>query len=292
MNSRLDFIQALRAIAALSVVYFHSHFAIKHFPQEYVFSLPLISEYGFLGVQLFFVISGFIICKISDFGRFNSRDFLIKRFFRIYPLYFIFCAISFLLASTADVRLGGLDYSILTFVKSVLVIPQPAGPIYAVGWSLEHEVVFYAVAWFMLRIGGVNALLIAYVAIFVMSFYWDGWDCRLFSQSGYFLLGIVLYKVWGRWRQNFLALDVKWRTPGILVFLGNISYSLYLVHWLVFPAMSRASSYLNIPAHLVEVWRFLAILVSVILAHYSYRIFEQPVISFGNSMVLKNRVKS
>jgi peptidoglycan/LPS O-acetylase OafA/YrhL len=289
MNDRLDFIQALRAIAALSVVYFHSHFAIKNFSQGYVFKLPLIGDYGFFGVQLFFIISGFIICKISDFEKFNSQTFLIKRFIRIYPIYFIFCAISFALGRVYGVQLGGYDYSVLTFVKSILVIPQEVGPIYAVGWSLEHEVVFYVVAWFALRLGGVNALLVAYITIFFLSFYWVGWDYRLFSQSGYFLFGIVLYKVWNLWRQHAHVPIVKWRIPSILIYFGDISYSLYLVHWIVFPVMSRASTNLNISACYVEIWRFIAIILSVILAHYSYRFLERPIIFLGNSMLLRNR---
>jgi peptidoglycan/LPS O-acetylase OafA/YrhL len=69
-HERLDTVQALRGIAALAVVCNH---------------IPAI-EHGAFGVDLFFVISGFIVCHVAaaDPGRFMA-----KRLIRVLPLYWL-----------------------------------------------------------------------------------------------------------------------------------------------------------------------------------------------------------
>src|SRR5580693_2362423 len=89
-RSRMGRIQILRAVAAVSVICFH----------ETVRAVQLLNHtllanafaFGVAGVALFFVISGFIIFTVhrNDIGRPEMlRPYLIKRFIRIYPIYWI-----------------------------------------------------------------------------------------------------------------------------------------------------------------------------------------------------------
>src|SRR5688572_6102634 len=92
-KTKLRGLQALRAIAAILVLIQHSY---------YYAGLALNLEslafrrfnLGTIGVYLFFIISGYIIYKKVDSQFF---EFLLKRFFRIYPTYFLAIAVSFLL---------------------------------------------------------------------------------------------------------------------------------------------------------------------------------------------------
>ena len=130
-------IQFLRALAALGVVYYHAVDAGGNF------ALP---STGAWGVDVFFVISGFIIGTVTVQNR--SR-FLRRRIFRVVPLYWIATvgwAAAVLLfpwrANSTEVTLPGL-------VKSLLFIPyqmpQRDGPILQLGWTLEYEMFFYLV---------------------------------------------------------------------------------------------------------------------------------------------------
>lgn len=124
-------IQALRFIAALMVVVFH------------VADGPFVV--GAAGVDIFFVISGFIMGTIGV--RETPRTFLTKRVIRLVPLYWavtlLMCAVSLLgvfTLFTADIR---------RLVLSLLFIPyyEPDGslwPLVVVGWTLNVEMLFYA----------------------------------------------------------------------------------------------------------------------------------------------------
>ncbi len=146
-------IQYLRAAAVMSVLVLHSHDLFD----APLMKVPLFSDFGWVGVRLFFIISGFIvadrICRCASLG-----DYLIRRFLRVFPLYFVvsiftaFVALSanefpFVLAKTDSgmpFEPNGLEY----FLKSVFIVPQDEWPLFAVGWSLEFEIVFYAIFGF------------------------------------------------------------------------------------------------------------------------------------------------
>jgi len=86
---KLDGLHGLRAVAALAVVLFH----LQSMP-----SLPLphwlsaITVHFYLSVQLFFVISAFSLYHSSRYSPANYSAYLVKRFFRIAPLYYVLLA--------------------------------------------------------------------------------------------------------------------------------------------------------------------------------------------------------
>ena len=133
-------IQHLRAIAVLMVVVAHIHQANGRF-----FDSPVLGQaslFGFAGVDVFFVLSGFIIHHLyKDHSGFDLRYFL-NRLNRILPLYWIFTGLAvagyFAMGSALSRPLEELD-----IFASITLIPTGQMPILQVGWTLTHELYFY-----------------------------------------------------------------------------------------------------------------------------------------------------
>lgn len=143
-------IDVLRGFAALSVVVFHviAHFNWTSFPV----SGPLVwFRIGGFGVDLFFVISGFVIA-LSAFGRLEAgpyrgflRAFTRARLARIVPLYYLTCLVFLIFSQPALVFVPGIWRQVLShavFLHSW--IPSHSGGIDGVNWSVSVEMQFYA----------------------------------------------------------------------------------------------------------------------------------------------------
>jgi exopolysaccharide production protein ExoZ len=144
-SERFIYIQLLRFVAATSVVFFHSvGTAMKHIPDQSTFGYGFRGDHG---VDIFFVISGFVICYSTDFLRTTSLDFLLRRLRRIVPIYWLLTlgmvAVSVLIPSA----FSGTDWinprSVLLSMTFLSFLDQKM-PIIFVGWSLEYEMLFYA----------------------------------------------------------------------------------------------------------------------------------------------------
>lgn len=145
--TKIQNIQALRGIAVLLVVLMHS----LHIEQKYGGSeslLPDIFQFGMAGVDLFFVISGFVMVTVTR-GKFRnpraSAIFLYRRMARIYPTYWVYSLlllIVFFVRPTWINNAGGNQVDILA---SFLLLPSNIVPMVVVGWTLIHEVYFYVV---------------------------------------------------------------------------------------------------------------------------------------------------
>jgi peptidoglycan/LPS O-acetylase OafA/YrhL len=183
---KLQSIQALRGVAALLVVLFHLRTLEMKSIADNGLTEPTwmggLFTNGYAGVDLFFVISGFIMVFVTRNSRSGPKpaaDFLFARVTRIYPVWWAFVAAMTIYMTTAYGMSGQSPgwlkatngQPILPYLaKSFLLIPQPAFPILNVGWTLVHEVYFYLVfTLFMLAprrflpvcLGGWAALVIA-----------------------------------------------------------------------------------------------------------------------------------
>lgn len=133
-------IQHLRMVAVLLVVIAHVHQADARF-----FPGPLMDQtayFGFAGVDIFFVVSGFIIHHLyRRHAGFDARYFL-KRINRIFPLYWIFTALALIgyLAVGDSLTRSTAELDILA---SLTLIPTGDLPVLLVGWTLTHELYFY-----------------------------------------------------------------------------------------------------------------------------------------------------
>jgi len=152
---KLNSIQFLRAVAALLVVYEHSMDFQMHFGKSAQQNFYYLKGFGCIGVDLFFVISGFIITYVAN--KYNGIDeglhFLGKRFYRINPVYYI-ASILYLGVTLLQFGLNkaNIFYTIIgmtnSFLDTLLVIPitdnvNSFKPLLIVGWTLSFEWFFY-----------------------------------------------------------------------------------------------------------------------------------------------------
>lgn len=137
-------IQMMRGVAAMAVVVNHC------LNQVTVDSQFLPREFFAFGVDIFFVISGFIMVQISTRKYASPLAFMRERFLRIYPMYFLFTSITALtiILSPSAVRHSAIGWS--HYLLSIGFIPHinPAtltySPLLRVGWTLNLEIYFYA----------------------------------------------------------------------------------------------------------------------------------------------------
>jgi len=161
---RLHALQYLRAVAALAVVYSHAVIQVDGYEKFLV-------DTGSFGVDIFFVISGFIMIYIAKpentFGQ-----FMINRIRRVVPLYWFFTLLmGVILLVLPDVfkatffNVKSLVYSLGFVPHWSMVTPTEAWPIVAPGWSLNYEMYFYFV--FALSLFLPFNYRIAFISVFI-----------------------------------------------------------------------------------------------------------------------------
>ncbi|MEI7432578.1 MAG: acyltransferase, partial [Betaproteobacteria bacterium] len=136
MQNQLKTLQILRAIAATSVVYYH----VKCLP-----------NFGSFGVDIFFVISGFVMSLIVANGESTTR-FAINRVARIVPLYWLLTSAVLVLTLFYPALFDSTTADFYNYLKSLFFIPyyKESGylhPMLTMGWSLNYEMFFYACIW-------------------------------------------------------------------------------------------------------------------------------------------------
>ncbi len=144
-----DNFDGLRFLSALAVIFFHK---FNNTPWLFYDDSPIIyrvasfiSRNGFIGVNFFFVLSGFLITylihrEIQNHGSFNFKTFIIRRILRIWPLYFLILIIGFWQKSDWN---GIINYA--TFLSNIEVIYRntlQTGILFPL-WSVSIEEQFY-----------------------------------------------------------------------------------------------------------------------------------------------------
>ena len=129
-----------RGIAASAVVLYH---VARHIARNMPFANGARAMQSLhSGVDLFFIISGFIIFHVhardinlpDQFGKFAAR-----RFTRLYPTLWV----ALLATMAIDYLAGHPGPSLANLIKSFLLIPQDGEPILGVAWTLTYEIIFY-----------------------------------------------------------------------------------------------------------------------------------------------------
>jgi peptidoglycan/LPS O-acetylase OafA/YrhL len=278
---RLAALDGLRLVAALAVMGYH--YAGVNVPYWGVPShveLPTLSHvgrYGYLGVNLFFVISGFVIFMTLDRTR-KPMDFVVSRASRLYPAYW--AAILMTWVVTNSIGLPGKEPTWQIAVLNIPMFQQLFGVplVDGVYWTLGVELLFYALAFLLFLSGRLDQVLVALAALLLARLgYWAAaefahidlpWRLRywlVLDYIAYFSLGIAIYRLVHRRGARaanaslvVLAIVVVAVTESVpiaavaggcfvmvlaaargrltlldhafLVYLGTISYSLYLLH--------------------------------------------------------------
>jgi len=155
---KLSSLQILRGLAAIWVVVYHLEFLAT---QYFHVSLGInLIHAGYLGVHLFFVLSGFVIFWIhgADAGNAGAiRLYYLKRITRIYPLLIVLNIIklAYMALSGYGVRPDKFDLS--SMLGSFLLLPTTTNYLIDVTWSLTYEIWFY-LGFGLLLLLGRNAL--------------------------------------------------------------------------------------------------------------------------------------
>ena len=157
-QSRLVEIDALRGVAAMAVVLFH---LTTRYMELFSFkALPSLSfPYGHYGVNLFFIISGFVIFMTLEKTA-RPMDFVVSRFSRLFPVYWAAIFVTF--AVTHALGLPGKLVGFGTAMGNMLMlhglfrVPHVDG----VYWTLEVELLFYCGMFFLFRIGRLSPILV------------------------------------------------------------------------------------------------------------------------------------
>ena len=305
-------IDLLRGVAAMAVCLFHlsTAFLSQSNPLRFVF------QHGHLGVECFFVISGFIIPytlwkkqhQLRDFSR-----FMLARLLRLHPAYLGSIGLMLLTLWLPNFlpppfhRVGAIDWSNVGL--HLCYLPALAGKPWLNGvyWSLAIEMQYYLLlgAGYGLLANSKKPLVALVLGLFAASAFWSP-PTLVFYYAGLFLPGILLF-CWhiGRLRQWELvvlllgnAVLLYWQRhdlyrPGAVLaacafirvvkwqhpggsFFGRISYSFYLVHTTV----AFAFLGLVVPSCHDEFARTMLVLVAIglatLAATWYYRLVEAP----------------
>lgn len=272
-------IQILRAVAAILVVVCHS-------TGQWGDNYPWLTHYGFAcgfaGVDLFFVISGFIITSVAAKGLVKDRvgaaisRFAFNRVTRIYPIYWIALLVASLLAiyttgSLVENR-DGLSFLGLSTLTQT-------SPVLGVAWTLQFELFFYLIVAAVMLLGAgrfKRNVLIALAAYSVLIIAWQiGGGKKWFFTNPIildFLFGVLV----------FIAVDAgKVRAARAATVLGAIglAFGTYLMMEQAWGHYVERPFYLGAPAALLLYGmigiekRWQAPKLAVLLGDASYSIY-------------------
>lgn len=266
-RERIPGLDVLRGLAALSVLAFHytTRFGIIF---GHPAAPPFYAPWGQRGVEVFFVISGFAIeLSLQSGGR--ARDFAVSRAVRLYPTFWAALAVTLAVVHAFGLPERAISVHDAFVNLSMIPASLGAQVADGVYWTLERELRFYALVLVLLSVGlrryTVHALLVA-VAVQSVHEAWRpvphvvadllnvGWVhlfaagallARSRERPSWWTLALVALTVLSGRLVGFLpfaygagAAALVWiaSRPAVgahlrpLIFLGTISYPLYLVH--------------------------------------------------------------
>lgn len=209
--SEIDF---LRFLAAFVVVLFH--YTFRGYAADGKSPIPFeelsgFTQYGYIGVFLFFIISGFVILKSAESE--CLMKFLSSRCRRLYPAFIFCCTISYVIISLSGSQLfsiGFFDYLLnLTLFAGFFRVPYVDG----VYWSLTVELKFYILVAVLLYFKGLSKLNVVVLIWLAVSFISELYSFKFFrfffitEWSAFFAGGIVCYLAYrdGWTKLNFLT---------------------------------------------------------------------------------------
>ncbi|WP_415910918.1 acyltransferase family protein [Oleiharenicola sp. Vm1] len=363
-SGKIGAIEIARGVAALSVALHHADttvaWGINYKAPAEITSLGLAAlesvfhealSFGFLGVQLFFVLSGFCIhLAHKNEVPLRARSFALRRFFRLYPVYLVICVLAF--AGHLVTRDGFLGPQPLqNFIGHLFFWHYADGGANAgmgaspVFWTLTLEVSFYVIYLFLagyIRKFGIGRFVVIWLIVdAVYHFCYSGSSASFFAAQrfpltrfGEWLLGVMLAEDFAAGKGTrfdalagaallglgfFLNSALSWdkyvsfdilgsmgfffllrsqlSSKGgmfehsslgeFFAWVGCISYSLYLIHPVVFSAFKALLRTVEAPY-----FRFggflVAIMAAICLAALSYRFFEEPFHRLGRRLAMRD----
>ena len=279
-------LQLLRAFAAINVVYLHVLIGGESYGKPSIV-FPYVGGWGANGVDIFFVISGFVMIYTHSINPKTILNFYKSRILRIVPVYWLITSFIILIYFFFPNIFRSLIIDIKSSISSFLFVSQilnSSHPIINLGWTLEWEMLFYLIFGLALYFRTLNRIIISIFFMMVLIIF--------VSEKLYFLeffLGVIsgyLYIKLKKINQNtgfiilvlgILALLMSlnpnsklvdydrvliWGLPATLIvigatyskqvknqfilYLGDASYSIYLLQMLTIPGFYKIITHLNI----------------------------------------------
>lgn len=203
MQQRVNEIDLLRFIAALAVVFFHYAFRGYVADDLSLLPYPLLAswaKYGYLGVELFFMISGFVILMTATHS--NVQHFIISRATRLYPAFWIACTFTFL--TTLWLGAPRFTTSFSEYVGNLSLLGEFLGITAMDGsyWSLFIELRFYLLVFLLLLIGKLKYAQMLLVAWLTVSFFLEIRPISslryifITDYAAFFIAGATSFLIW------------------------------------------------------------------------------------------------
>lgn len=232
-KEKLASIQILRGVAALAVVVYHVYVMGKAHGNFGTEVFAAIARPGMLGVNLFFVLSGYIIIRAHqrDIGQLSSiGPYIIKRSVRVYPIYWI---LSLAYMAAAYVGFGEPDFTwdLGNLVSSAILfeVSQPVIAPLRVAWTLFYEIKFYLlfVAFLIsLRFGIIVSLLhITWIAVCLIGGTMDFWNLGSLWYI-HFYLGMSVYYIGSRFTARYALPSLLVGSAVVTFFAAYYNYDM------------------------------------------------------------------
>jgi peptidoglycan/LPS O-acetylase OafA/YrhL len=209
-SSRIPEIDCLRGFAAFAVLAFH--FIYKGPAELWMDAgdfgfVAEVSRYGYLGVDLFFIVSGFVIALTAG-EKSNLRGFAVSRASRLFPAIWICATVTALCHNflPLPLRTGILDWA-----ASMTLVPSWFGkmPVDGAYWSLRLEVHFYLLVGVLIyfkQIKNLTAFCVAWLALAFANYVFPIWKLDFLlclAYASYFIAGILFYRRYAKVNQKF-----------------------------------------------------------------------------------------
>ncbi len=206
-SERAEWLDYVRFLAAVGVMIYH--YTSNGYPDQATAAVtyfPVITDifaYGYLGVDLFFIVSGYVVVR-SALGR-SAGSFAVSRILRLYPA-FVFC----LCLTSLFLVLSGSSIELSQFAANLTMMPMRFQQPFVDGvyWSLTYEIFFYGCVFVLLCTGllrRLDRIVLIWSLVALLSF---AVGAKPFFFSGYFTLfagGCALYLVGTTWRPTALV---------------------------------------------------------------------------------------
>lgn len=335
-----EFITGLRGYAALGVFFIHANgFGLRELNPY----LNRFVDFGKYGVVAFFVISAFTISKsLEAASEFDFFRYLLRRFLRVAPMYYLALIIAFFLG-------GNFFYSEQFNVENDFISLIWHGSFFnwidikyqnnliGIEWSVPIEFFFYLVIplfYFLFRKSN-EAIIISLIISGLFSsfgyliyrssdFPYEAFHWSLIKYFFSFIFGIAIYLIfksdWDYFEKykypnilfilfslsylayivsgfsypdffttlfvGFIILACKQKSfisclmfeNRFIIFIGNISYSIYLTHMLLFHHASRYLTVFNNP--------FVVLFTTLMISSCTYFLIEKPFIKLGKKIAI------
>lgn len=281
-TGKLHGLDHLRAFAISYVILFHYGAIFPH--PEWTRTW---GRFGWSGVDLFFVLSGFLIAsqlfrEIAASGRISLRTFFVKRFFRIMPAYWLVLALYFLLPAVRERETIAPLWKFLTFTQNIGLVLSRQGA-FSHAWSLCIEEQFYLLLPFIL-IGLLSLHLLKRGRWLLAALFFAGLLVRYGLYQHFVLPDVEEGKHWINW-YKWIYYPTWSRLDGILTGVAIAAMTHYLPH--LTARITRAGNWLFVLGLAVLTGAyFLCADQSTLYA----TVWGFPVVSTGYGLVLLSAV--